>query len=55
MAPINTGRPPCTSMARPAHGLTSADTPRASEKAANTVGMLTPKSRAMGAASIAGR
>ena len=50
-----TGRPPQRSMARPAYGPSIADTMSAAEKAANTVGTETPRSRAIGAASIAGR
>jgi hypothetical protein len=52
---ISTGRPPRRSMARPAAGPTSADSTSAIEKAANTVGVARPRSRAIGAASIAGR
>ena len=51
----STGRPPCRSIAWPASGPNSAETTSASENAAKTVGVLTPRSRAMGAASMAGR
>ena len=51
----STGRPPQRSIARPANGPSAADTSRASENAANTVGTPTPRSRAIGVASIAGR
>ena len=52
---ISTGRPPHRSMAPPARGPSSAETTRATEKAAKTVGIDVPRSRAIGAASIAGR
>jgi hypothetical protein len=52
---INTGRPPWRSMAAPACGPTTADTISATLKAAKTVGTETPRSRAIGAARIAGR
>ncbi len=55
LVPSNTGRPPQRSMARPASGPSRAETTSASENAANTVGVVTPSSRAIGAASIAGR
>jgi hypothetical protein len=51
----NTGLPPCRSMALPAAGPSSADTTSAAEKAANTVGVLTPRSFAIGTARMAGR
>ena len=52
----STGRPPCRSIRRPAHGPTSAETTSAAEKAANTVAeLLKPNSRAMAEASKAGR
>ena len=52
---MSTGRPPRRSMARPAQGPVSAETPSAMEKAAKTVGSPSPSERAMGAASTAGR
>ena len=52
---ISTGRPPQRSMAAPERGPTSAETTSAMEKAAKTVGIDTPSSRAIGAARIAGR
>ena len=55
LVPTSTGRPPWRSMPRPAKGPSSADTMSATENAANTVGVVTPRSRAMGAASMAGR
>ncbi len=55
LVPISTGRPPWRSMARPDAGPTSAERTSATEKAANTVGIDTPRSRAIGAASMAGR
>ena len=55
LVPISTGRPPCRSMSRPDQGPKKADTTSATEKAAKTVGVAMPRSRAIGAASIAGR
>ena len=55
LVPTRTGRPPCRSIRRPDHGPTRAETTRASEKAAKTVGVVTPTSRAIGTASMAGR
>ena len=55
LLPTSTGRPPQRSIARPANGPSAADTSSASENAANTVGAVTPRSRAIGVASIAGR
>ena len=55
LVPISTGRPPWRSMARPDAGPTSAEITSATEKAANTVGVATPRSRAIGAANMAGR
>jgi hypothetical protein len=52
---ISIGRPPWRSMARPEAGPTSAEMTSATEKAANTVGIAKPRSRAIGAASMAGR
>ena len=51
----STGRPPWRSMAWPASGPSSAETMSARENAAKTVGVLIPRSRAMGAASMAGK
>ena len=53
--PISTGRPPHRSIDRPAYGPSNAETTSASENAANTVGVDTPRSLAIGVASIAGR
>jgi hypothetical protein len=55
LVPTSTGRPPCRSIARPASGPSKADTMSASENAANTMDVATPRSRAMGTASMAGR
>ena len=48
-------RPPMRSMRRPAQGLTSAERMSAIDKAAKTCDGATPRSRAIGAASMAGR
>ena len=52
---VRTGRPPQRSMRRPECGPMRADTTRAAENAAKTVGSATPRSAAIGRASIAGR
>ena len=51
----STGRPPQRSIAAPARGPSTAATRSDAENAANTVGVATPRSRAIDAASTAGR
>jgi hypothetical protein len=51
----STERPPCRSISRPASGPSAPDASSAAENAAKTIPGDTPRSRAIGSASSAGR